>query len=406
MIKNGLKLLILFSSVLLISCSEKSKRTSGRVHYSLGVNLEGTSYSLAVDSLFGETIALKGNSTKLEARSLLTSGKYFYFFSRPDKKFYKYELKADGSIEQKATLDVAKYVVDHAYSQNLIDDQTILVMDPVQWGEPEVKWFTISIPDLVIKGSGTYQLPALMQSTGVRWKSNIGRGMLHAGKFIMGTVYYDFSGNFAPGAHAVAFDFPGMTNPQRISTNLTTAELGIFSHNGLITTENGDLYIAAFRGAILGAVTTNGTYGSILRMKAGERKFDESYFFDLTHTIGTPTNIMQLDYLGGNSAMAVLFDDTKVKGWEDFGNDHYFFAKIDLKSKKILKYAIPNSDGRVTKIPLIEKDKYVTFLKSAANHTTHLLEIDLNGGANAFRKGALVEGKDLRGYSIIKHPAQ
>lgn len=410
MIKNGLKLLqILFCLVLLISCSGKTKRDGGlegAVHYSLGVSLDGSSYSVAADSLFGKTIAVKGNSTQLEAKSLLTSGKYFYFFSRPEKKFYQYELKTDGSIEQKAALDVANYVVDQAYSQNLIDDKTILVMDPVQWGEPEVKWFTINIPDFEIIASGTYQLPALEQSTGVRWKSNIGRGMLHAGKFIMGTVYYDFNGNFAPGAHAVAFDFPGMTNPQRISTNQTTAELGIFSHNGFITTESGDLYIAAFRGAILGAITNNTTYGSILRIKAGETKFDESYFFDLTKAVGKPTNIMQLDYLGRSSAMAVLFDDTKVKGWEDFGNDHYFFAKIDLESKQILKYAIPNSDGRITKIPLIENDKYITFLKSAANHTTHLLEIDLKGGVNAFRKGALVEGKDLRGYSIIRHPQE
>lgn len=403
----GLKLVgILLGFSLLISCNEK-KGNIGDVtveHYSLGLSRDGKSYSVSTDSLFGKTITLKGNSTQLEAKSLIVSGKYFYFFNRPEKKFYQYELEADGAITEKASLEVGSYVTDHAYSQNLVDDQTILIMDPVQWGEPEVKWFTIRIPDLVITASGSFRLPALKQSAGGNWKSNVGRGVLHAGKFIMGTVYYDFEGNFASGSHAVTFDFPGMTNPKRISTNNITAELGIFSNNGFVKTENGDLYIIAARGAILGAITSNEQYGAILRIKKGELQFDDSYLFDLAKAVGAPTNITQLDYLGGSSAMAIVFDDTKVKGWGDFDNDHYFFAKLDLESQQLMKYNVPKSDARITKFPLITPGKYITFLKIAKNQTCQILEITTDGGPDAFRKGAVIDGKDLRGYSIIKHP--
>lgn len=403
----GLKLVgILLGFSLLISCNEKKGNTSDVTgdHYSLGLSRDGKSYSVSTDSLFGKTITLKENSTELEAKSLIVSGKYFYFFNRSEKKFYQYELRIDGGITQKASLEVGSYVTDHAYSQNLVDDQTILVIDPVQWGEPEIKWFTIRIPDFVITANGNFQLPTLKRPDGRNWKSNVGRGVLHAGKFVMGTVYYDFEGNFASGSHAVAFDFPGMTNPKRITTNKITAELGIFSNNGFVTTENGDMYIIAARGAILGAITNNNQYGAILRIKKGELQFDESYLFDLSKEVGAPTNITQLDYLGGSSAMAVLFDDTKVKGWEDFDNDHYFFAKLDLESQRLMKYNIPKSDARITKFPLISNGKYITFLESAKNRTCQILEISTNGGPDAFRKGAVVEGKDLRGYSIIKHP--
>ena len=410
MIGNNLKFFLSLVIVThAISCGKQQDQKDKRIataHYSLGVNAGGVSYSVPVNNLANGSIQVEQNGTRLDATSLITSGKYMYFFSRSQKKYYQYELHKDGTISQTAALAVGEYISDWAYSQNLIDSETILVMDPVKWGEPEVKWFTISIPGFVISGSGSFKLPAKEKSPGVNWKSNVGNGMLHGNKFIMGSVYYDFEGNFASGAHAVVFDFPGMRNPKLISTNLTTAELGIYSTSGLITAEDGDLYMAACRGALWGAKTDGHVYGGILRIKKGETKFDESYFLDLTKANGAPVNILQLDYLGGTSAMAILFDDTKMKGWGDVANDHYYFAKVDLTSRTLFRYNIPKSDAHNAKRPLIANDKYYTYLKSTAGKTTHVLEIDLRGGADAYRKGLLENGNNVKGYSVIKCPAE
>ncbi|WAC13044.1 DUF4374 domain-containing protein [Dyadobacter pollutisoli] len=392
----------------MFSCGKKrdhDDEAKTAAYYSLGINTGGVSYSLPADNLEAGTIQAEGNGTRLEATSLITSGKYIYFFSRSKKTFYQYELNTDGTITQTAALAVGNYVSDWAYSQNLVDENTILVMDPVKWGEPEIKWFTIRIPNFTISGSGSFNLPSKERSPGVNWKSNVGSGRLHGDKFIMGTVYYDFAGHFAAGSHVVTFDFPGMKNPTLVSTNLTSAELGIYATNGFVTAENGDLYIAACRGALWGSRTDGHIYGGILRIKKGETQFDESYFFDLAKTTGSPVNILQLDYLGGTSAMAILFDDTRIKGWGDVANDHYFFAKVDLQAQRVTRYNIPNSDAHSAKRPLIEHGKYITFLKSAAYKTTNLLEIDLKGGPDAYKKGALITGKNVKGYSVVKHPA-
>jgi len=403
-LKLPILLIVLTAMVCCNSKPEQSQTGAPKTNYSIGVRSEGVSYLIATDNLSKGTISVKNNGTQVDATGMITSGRYMYFFSRVEKKFYQYELRTDGTTTQKAVLDVADYIADQAYSQNLIGDSTILIMDPVKWGEAEIKWLIISIPDFKISASGSFKLPSKEKSPGVNWKSNVGKTVLHAGKLIMGTVYYDFEGNFAPGAHAVVFEYPSMTNPQLICTNLITAELGVYTSNGFVTSENGDLYVAAVRGALWGAITDSQVFGTILRIKKGETSFDEGYLLDLSKAIGEPTNIMQLDDIGGKSAMALLVDDTKVKGWKDINNDHYFFAKLDLESKTVTKYKIPNSDARTARRPLIDQGKYITFLKSKKAQTTHLLEIDLNKGPNAFTKGALIEGKDVMGYSVTRHP--
>lgn len=389
----------------MLSCEKKKGRQGApTVHYSLGLNSDGISYSLPVSDLKEGSVSVEGHGTRLDATGMIPCGRYFYFFSRGEKKFYQYELNTDGTIAKRRDLAVGKYIADWAYSQNLVNDSTILIMDPEKWGEPAVKWFTIKIPDMLISGSGRLELPTKRQKTGTNWKSNVGNGVVHAGKFIMGTVYYDFEGNFAPGSHVVAFDFPGMTNPKLVSTYQTDAELGIYSNNNFVKTANGDLYIAASRGALVGSKTDSKVYGGILRIKDGETAFDQSYFLDLTKALGSPANIIQLDDLDGTLAMAILFDDRKVKGWGDIAGDHYFFAKIDLESRTVLKYNVPKSDAHSAKRPLIEGGKYFTFLKSTLDKTTHVLEINIGGKADAYTKGLLIKGRNVKGYSITKHP--
>lgn len=393
--------------LLFLGCDSNQDGSSGSPrHYSLGLSIDGVSCVIPTDSLFGKRIDASDKGRQYDAKSLIRSDNYIYFFSQPEKKFFQYEIDPDGALVEKAGISVAGYVTEQAYSQNLLDSNTILIMDPVKWGEPEVKWLTISIPDLKISASGIYQLPFMEQSHDMAWKSNIGRAVLHADKLIMGTVYYDFKGNFAKGAHVVVFDYPGMINPQLVSTDLISAELGIVSTNGFVKSANGDLYIAACRGAVMGTISDNDVYGGILRIKKDQTSFDKDYLFDLSGALKQPVNIMQLDYLGSDKAMAILFDDTKMKGWADSENDHYFFGRLDLESRKIQRYNVPKSDARIAKMPFISDSKYTTFLKSHADQTVHILEIDSKGGPDAFRKGALIDGKNVRGYGIIAHLAR
>jgi hypothetical protein len=372
-------------------------------HYSLGLRIDGTDCVVVADSLFSEKINVRKRK-EYNLKNMIVSENYLYFFNQSEKKIFQYRISKDGTLAETAGLSVAGHVTERALSQNLLDKNTILVMDPVKWGEPEVKWFTIDIPDFRISASGTYQLPYMQQNQDMAWKSNIGRGVLHAGKFIMGTVYYDSKGNFAKGAHVVTFDYPGMTNPQLVSTDQISAELGNISTSGYIKTTSGDLYITTCREDVMGTTSNNKVNGYILKMRKDLAAFDETYHFDLSAALNEPVGIAQLDYLGGNEAMATLADGQKAENSDGLGNDRSFFVKIDMESKKVLRYTMPLFDGRIAKMPLILNGKYTTFFTSDADKTTHILEIDTHGGSDAFTKGALIDGENVRGYGIIKHP--
>lgn len=376
-------------------------------YYSLGVVMAdaNSSYILSTDDLKAGSISPVGKGLELPGAEFIQSENYIYFFSRAEKKFFQYELKTDGTVVEAASILLTGYITDRAYSQNLVNESTILIMDPVIWGQPEVKWLTISIPQFTISASGTFNLPTKEKSEGVNWAGNLGRGALHGNKFIMGTVFYDFDGNFAEGTHAVVLDYPAMTNPTLIETQLTSAELGIFTNNSFCRTKNGDLYIAAYRG-FYGKPSDDDVHGSVLRIKNGENDFDETYFLDFSDELGETTQIMQLDWLEDEKGMAMLFNDSDIGSWDNLDNDHYYFARIDLPNKSIAKFNVPKSDVRLARKPLISDGKYVSFLKSAANSTTHVLEIDYNGGADAFTKGIQIEGTNIQGYSVVKHPVE
>ncbi len=402
-------LLTLAGLVLLISCDSKKSTnlTSSAVtpKFSIGASVDGVSHMIPAERLDQGTIESR-EGVKLDARSMIWSGKYFYFYNRSEKRFYQYELKSDGSIALEKSLSVKDYVPDWAYSQNLIGDSTLLIMDPVKWGDPEVKWLTIRIPDFEISDSGSFSLPLQEQKPGVYWKSNIGKGVIHAGKFLMGTVYYDFNGNFMQGSHLVAFDYPKMTNPTLISTDITSSELGIVSLNGFAKADNGDLYILGCRGKLWGVPTDTPVFGGILRVNSGTIQFDKTYFLDLSEKTGEPTNIIQLDHTGGDTAIAILMNDTRIKGWNDISGDHYYFARLHLASGQLMKYNMPLADLHSAKMPMITGNQYITFLKNTAGNSTHMLEIDLNGDASSIKKGALIKGKNVKGYSVVRHPAQ
>lgn len=372
--------------------------------YSLGVQIGSVSYILPTTGIKEGTVSPVGHGVEVPGNELIQSGNYIYFFSRSEKKFYQFELKADGTIQEKGSLLITSYISDRAYSQNLIDANTILIIDPLVWGEPAVKWLTIKIPEFTITASGSFDLPTFEKEPGVNWNVNVGKAILHGNKIVMGSVYYDFVGNYAPGTHTIVIDYPSMTNPTKASSDQSTGEIG-YTNQLFAKTSTGDLYVAAYRGPY-GPPSDDNVKGFILRMKSGEFAFDDSYFFDVSAELGEPTQVMQLNHLEGQFAMAMLFNTNDMPTWGDLDNENYYFAKLDLKNKSIEKFNVPKSSSRLARYPLISPGKYISFFKSIANNKTHVLEIDYNGGANAFTIGKQIEGDGVNGISIAQHPSE
>ncbi len=399
---------MLFGALILMNACKKEKTNDPPpeedIFYSLGVQVGGVNYILPTDDIKNGSVSPVGFGIEVPGNELIQSGNYFYFFSRAEKKFYQFELKADGTVTEKASLLITSYISSRAYSQNLIDNNTILIIDPIVWGEPAVKWFTIKIPDFTITASGTFDLPTFEKQPGVNWNVNVGKAVLHGNKIIMGSVYYDFDGNYAPGTHVIAIDYPSMTNATKVTSNTSIGEIG-YTNQLFAKTSNGDLYVGAYRGPY-GPPSDDDVYGFILRIKNGTAVFDDSYFFDLSETIGEPTQVMQLNFLEDQSAMAMLFNVNDIPTWDDLDKENYYFAKIDLPSKVVAKFNVPKSSVRLARYPLISDGKYITYHKSITNNKTNILEIDYRDGANAYTIGKQIAGDGVDGISVVKHPTE
>lgn len=399
---------VLFCALALMnSCKKEDNPTlepQKPTYYSVGVQVGTVNYILPTDDIKQGTISPVGLGVEVPGNELIQSGNYFYFFSRADKKFFQFELKADGKVAEKASILLTPYISSRAYSQNLLDANTILIIDPLVWGEPAVKWLTIKLPEFTVSASGTIDLPTFEKQAGVNWKVNVGKAVLHGSKIIMGSVYYDLEGNYAKGTHVISIDYPAMSNAKKISSDVATGEIG-YTNQLFAKTSTGDLYVGVYRGPY-GPPSDNDIYGFIVRLKSGSYEFDNSYFFDLSAVISEPTQIMQLNHLEGQSAMAMLFNTNDMPTWGDLDKDNYYFAKVDLAAKTVSKFNLPKASARLARYPLISDGKYITFHKSLTNNKTNIVEIDYNGGANAFTIGKQIEGDGVTGISVIKHPTE
>lgn len=382
------------------SCEKKESPEPTEGAYSLGTIVDEVSYVLSSEKLTEGTVSPVGNGVEFGTAEFIQSGEYIYFFSRDDKKLYQYQLNLDGSVTEVASLLLTAYITDRAYSQNLVEDHTILILDPVTWGDPEVKWLTVSIPDFVITASGTTTLPSLEKTPGVDWNVNVGRGVVRNGKFYMGTILYDFDGNYPDGSHVIVFDYPSMTNPTLIATTQTDAELGIFTNTSFAMADNGDIYIAGYRG-FYGKPSDDNVNGVLFRIKNGETDFDQGYLLDFTAANGEPTQVMQLDYIGGGKAMAMLFNPTELTAWADLDGEFFYWGIVDLASGTVTRTDVPKSACRLARRPLITENMYYTYLKNAS---TNVIGIDLSSGT--YSTGTLIEGSNVDGYSIAQHPSE
>lgn len=404
--------MLLCSAIVFNACKKDEPTDEPTVEvpsgYSLGVNVGGVNYVLQTEDLFdGGNVSPVGNGVEIPGNELLQSGDYFYFYARSEKKFYQYELKNDGTVEEVASLLVTSYVPDRAYSQNILDENTLLIMDPIAWGSPSVKWLKIRIPDFVIAESGTIELPTFEKEAGVNWNVNVGKVVLHGSKLVMGSVYWQVEGTntaYAPGTHAITIDYPSMANPTKVTSSLSTGEIG-YTNQLFAKTNNGDLYVGVYRGAY-GAPSTDDVKGYILRIKNGATTFDNDYFFDLSATIGEPTQVMQLNFLEGSSAMAMLFNTNDMPARANLEDDIYYYAKVDLAAKTVSKFNAPKASVRQVRYPLVSNGKYITYQRSKTANTAKILEIDYNGGADAFKVGKLIEGDGVNPISVVKHPAK
>ena len=410
----GAMLLIGATSLSIISCDKDNDTPdpdpSGEGQYfTFSMRSDDASYFLTTNSLMDGTVSTQNNGMEHTGRGFfLPSEKFLYEIDESKQQFFQYEMKSDGEIVEGPSILATQYIAENAESRNIVDDgKYLLVMDPIKWGSPEVKWLRIKLPEFVVEGSGTVTLP-LYNNDPLYWV-NVGNTVVHGDKLVMGSVYYTEAGEYAPGSHAIIFDWPSMGNAKVISSE-KTGQLGTISQSNYAKDANGNLYIAVGcddKGQWDKPSIDKKQYGGLLRIKAGESDFDADYFLDFTQKMGgnTPTNIFNIFSFKDNKAVAYLYNCKDV-GWKQINDNHGYFATVDLTTGDVTKHTMPLSGSRTTRKAMVYSNKFYSFIKNAAKNTTHVIEVDPNGGPDAWKLGAQIEGANTECFGIAAHPSK
>ena len=366
------------------------------------------SYILTTDSLLSGQISTSGKGLEHIGRGyFIPAGNFLYDINESENKIMQFEMLPDGTVVKKAEILAAKYLADGGQSRNVIDnDKYLFFIDPIVWGKPEVKWLRIKLPEFVVDGHGTVTLP-LYKNDPAYWV-NPGNTVVHGNKLIMGSVNYKNDPfEYAPGSQAVVFDWPSMTNPKVIHSD-KTGQLGNIALSNYANDDKGNLYIAVGcddKGQWDKPSVDKKQYGGLLRIKAGESDFDPDYFLDFTKEMGgVPTNIFNIFTAKNNKAVAYIYNCENV-GWKQVGGvDHGYYVTIDFGTGKIVKHTMPLSASVSSREALIYNDKFYSFHKVVATNKTNVIEVDFNGGADAWKLGASIEGENITSYGIAAHP--
>lgn len=253
-----------------------------------------------------------------------------------------------------------------AFSQ--VDNSTMLGIElPAKAADgDQIKFYQVNINDVSI--TKTFERPIAPISE-VEWPSITGLES-YGGKVYMTYIQMNpttFATDFVDTTYVAVYSYPDMTL-ETIMKDTRTGPAGSWSaFNGLIKTENGDLYTMS-NTSMANGFSRGGKNAAFLRIPAGTTAFDQNYFFDFEAKSGglKPAHIK---YIGNGLVFAevsTLNPQTTKDRWSD---KNLKCSIIDLYNQSITdikEIPIHNGNGGRRFAALLDGD-YVYFPISTAD---------------------------------------
>lgn len=185
--------------------------------------------------------------------------------------------------------------------------------------------------------------------------------------------------------------------PEKIISDPRTSNIGVNgSTTGLIETTNGDIYSYSSGSEMAGFSPKSNKPSGILRIKAGQTEFDNSYFFNITEATGGG-NIFWFDYVGNNKAIARILTHDDGGLWAAFGRDVFNqkLVIIDLANQTITDVAnVPLHAKRYTSPVTVSDGKVLMSIETATE--AYVYEVDVDNATAV--QGAKINGKTIKGF--------
>lgn len=229
------------------------------------------------------------------------------------------------------------------------------------------------------------------------WATQVGDKVFLPYMSIKGAAPDVFGTSYPDSSWVAVFSYPELEFEKVIRDN-RTGYIGAYFNDGLVETENGDVY-----GFSPAAATNNGAYTStkpsaIIRILKGTTEFDQSYFFNVEQESGGH-HIAAQTYLGKGIFILQMYPQPKSL----LGNARKF-AVADVINKKFRWVSgLPDDITRTTTInnysPRDGKTGYIGITTASEGSYVYVFDAEIA----AAKRGLKVEGGTITAINALKY---
>ena len=313
--------------------------------------------------------------SKLYQESIIKGG-YYYQIPQDKDRFGKYQVLNEGGVKTIAEVPFATNTYqDRRYTHAWLNDDTFVVL-AANGDKNDVIYTKIQDKgsSLAITEEGTLNLPAALEAIGVTIKTFSTSGLATYRKQD-GKIVYFFCENGKGAKKAV---YVAVINASDMSVEgvdkaptgekMSGTAYGELLQDKLFYTEAGDIYLPVWSDIEGGEKASTCAYSRIVRVKAGENKFDQNWIgFNGDQTTG---KITTSTYLGNGKALLYVLNpeytgasasNTLSEGWgREYANAYY--GIYDIATDKIVEISyngqkLPYNKGTFSQRTVVKDGK-------------------------------------------------
>jgi hypothetical protein len=205
----------------------------------------------------------------------------------------------------------------------------------------------------------------------------------------------DFTTPSTDTAYVAVYSYPEFEFQEYLK-DTRMGPMGIYGNkNGLVLTENGDMYGYSSASLACGFTTQQKSSG-ILRIRNGETEFDDSYFYDIEAAAGGD-KLVYFEYVGNGLAIGRLITDDSGL-WSYYGSaDVCKLVVIDLINRSMQDIAnVPLHKGQYAPM-LVENGK--VYVNVSTGDAAHIYEIDPQAATAV--QGAQIQGREIHSLTRL-----
>jgi len=348
---------------------------------------DASGYFVTTDNLLTGSISVVGDGYEGYANLSVSLNGFFYDINAVETTVDKYEFTDEGLVKVDAISYGALFPGTFFRYMQATGTGDILISHSPTAGE--VPYMIIDLENFTLEASGNLTLPVVNGYNAI-WA----QPLVNDGTVYFGTHYGDWEA-LTDELVTVKYDYPSFTNEEIITSNKSAGSTAGYRGNGSFVTENGDIYQFNLNSSWWTGNQDSTDNNPTVFVKITNGEYDDDYVLDVSATYNENIAIWNAWYAGDNIVYANIVKESDITEWGSLSSNIGKLVEINLSTGSVTELNIPSAPYvNLFKAECIDNGKFYIPV-SISGSDANIYEITIGGGANAFQKGATLDGSNV-----------